>query len=144
MKKYYYLLTFGLLLGFLSFPLQAQRKNKNATPAPDKGTMQAGTFAGMKFRSIGPAFMSGRISDLAIHPDDDNVWYVTMGSGGIWKTKNAGITWKPIFDNQPSYSIGCITIDPSNPHTLWVGSGENVGGRHVGYGDGVYRSQDDG
>lgn len=102
------------------------------------------TFSGLKFRSIGPAFMSGRIADIAIHPDDDNMWYVAVGSGGVWKTTNAAVTWTPIFDNQPSYSIGCVTLDPQNPNTVWVGTGENVGGRHVGYGDGIYRSDDGG
>ncbi len=104
----------------------------------------AENFEGLEFRSIGPAFMSGRIADIAIHPKDDNLWYVGVGSGGVWKTKNAGVTWSPIFDEQPSYSIGCVAIDPSNSHTVWVGTGENVGGRHIGYGDGVYRSDDGG
>jgi photosystem II stability/assembly factor-like uncharacterized protein len=102
------------------------------------------TFAGLKLRSIGPALMSGRIADIAIHPQDYSTWYVAVGSGGVWKTKNAGITWEPVFDDQSSYSIGCVTIDPNNPHIVWVGTGENVGGRHVGYGDGVYRSADGG
>ncbi len=102
------------------------------------------TFAGLSMRSIGPAFASGRIADIAIHPEDDNIWYVAVGSGGVWKTTNAGVTWIPIFDKQASYSTGCITIDPNNPHTIWVGTGENVGGRHVGFGDGIYRSTDDG
>ena len=102
------------------------------------------TFNGLKFRNIGPALTSGRIADIAIHPEDESVWYVAVGSGGVWKTENAATTWKPIFDRQESYSIGCITIDPTNPHRIYVGSGENVGGRHVGFGDGVYRSEDDG
>ncbi len=102
------------------------------------------TFAGLKLRGIGPAFMSGRIADIAIHPEDHSLWYIAVGSGGVWKTRNAGTTWKPIFDDQPSYSIGCVTIDPSNTETIWVGTGENVGGRHVGYGDGIYRSKDGG
>lgn len=101
-------------------------------------------FNGLKFRSIGPALVSGRIADIAIHPKNENVWYVAVGSGGIWKTENSGTTWKPIFDSQKSYSTGCITIDPINNHTIWVGSGENVGGRHVGFGDGIYKSDDDG
>ena len=88
--------------------------------------------------------MSGRIADVVLEPDDPNVWYVAVGSGGVWKTENAGTTWKSLFDGQGSYSIGCITLDPSNPHVVWVGTGENVGGRHVGYGDGVYRSGDGG
>ena len=101
-------------------------------------------YSGLKFRSIGPALMSGRISDIVIHPENENIWYVTAGSGGVWKTENSGTTWNPIFDNQQSYSIGCITIDPQNPNILWVGTGENVGGRHVGYGDGIYKSEDGG
>jgi photosystem II stability/assembly factor-like uncharacterized protein len=107
-------------------------------------TVSDTTFQGIKFRSIGPALMSGRIADIAIHPNDDNVWYVAVGSGGVWKTRNAGVTWKPLFDAQKVYSIGCITIDPNNPDVVWVGTGENVGGRHVGYGDGIYRSPDGG
>ncbi|MEM1408005.1 MAG: glycosyl hydrolase, partial [Bacteroidota bacterium] len=101
-------------------------------------------FAALEFRGVGPAFTSGRISDIAIHPTHESTWYVAVGSGGVWKTENRGVTWAPIFDDQPVYSIGCITIDPNNPHTIWVGTGENVGGRHVGFGDGVYKSEDDG
>ena len=108
--------------------------------AAKKDKMSAGTFSGLKFRSIGPALMSGRISDIAIHPQDRSTWYIAVGSGGVWKTVNSGTTWTPIFDNQPSYSIGCLTIDPNHPDVVWVGTGENVSGRHVGYGDGIYKS----
>ncbi len=101
-------------------------------------------FAGLELRSIGPALMSGRIADIAIHSKDDNLWYVAVGSGGVWKTGNAGVTWTPVFDDQTSYSIGCVAIDPRDPEVVWVGTGENVGGRHVGYGDGIYRSGDGG
>ncbi|NND08262.1 MAG: glycosyl hydrolase, partial [Saprospiraceae bacterium] len=110
----------------------------------EDSTRIANAIAGLKLRSIGPAFASGRIADIAIHPEHENTWYVAVGSGGVWKTENAGTTWTPLFDNQVSYSIGCVTIDPRNPHTIWVGTGENVGGRHVGFGDGIYRSLDDG
>ena len=88
--------------------------------------------------------MSGRIADIAIDPHDNNCWYIAVGSGGVWKTKNAGVTWKPLFDEQSSYSIGCVCIDPNNSNTIWVGTGENVGGRHIGFGDGIYRSDDGG
>jgi len=101
-------------------------------------------LSGLKFRSIGPGFMSGRIADLAIDPKDTKTWFVAVGSGGVWKTTNAGTTFKPVFDGQSSYSIGCISIDPNNSNIIWVGTGENVSGRHVGYGDGVYKSIDDG
>ena len=83
-----------------------------------------------------------KVSDIAIDPENESVWYVAMGSSGVWKTSNAGVTWKPIFDGQQSFSIGCVSIDPSNHHTIWVGTGENNGGRHISYGDGIYRSKD--
>jgi len=126
---------FTIALLFLGLSLYAQDQE----PKTDSSLV-----AGLKFRNIGPAFASGRIADIAIHPDDEQTWYVAVGSGNVWKTVNAGVTWKPIFDDQSSYSIGCITVDPGNPNTIWVGTGENVGGRHVGYGDGIYRSQDGG
>ncbi|MEJ2188914.1 MAG: glycosyl hydrolase, partial [Acidobacteriota bacterium] len=106
--------------------------------------MTAKTFSGLELRSIGPAFMSGRIADIAIDPGHPSTWYVAVGSGGVWKTDNAGTTWRPIFDKESSYSIGCVTLDPQHPEIVWVGTGENVGGRHVGFGDGVYKSLDGG
>lgn len=114
--------------------------------AKDKETppLSSPTFNGLELRNIGPGFMSGRIADIAIDPNDTSVWYVGIGSGGVWKTKNAGVTWKPIFDKQPVYSIGAVVLDPSNSNTIWVGSGENVGGRHVSFGDGIYVSHDGG
>ena len=101
-------------------------------------------LSGLKWRNLGPAFMSGRISDIDWDPEDSSVWYVAAGSGGVWKTENAGVSWTPIFDNEASYSIGNVTVDPSNPSRVWVGTGEDVGGRHVGFGDGIYRSDDGG
>lgn len=100
--------------------------------------------AALPFRSLGPALMGGRIADIAVHPAVPGTWYVAVGSGGVWKTTNAGTTWVPIFDEQPSYSIGVVTLDPTTPEVVWVGTGENVSGRHVGWGDGVYRSRDGG
>ncbi len=95
-------------------------------------------------RSIGPALMGGRIADIAIHPSDRNTWYVGVGSGGVWKTMNSGVTWSPVFDDETSYSIGCVRIDPTRPDVVWVGTGEAVSGRHVAWGDGVYKSLDAG
>ncbi len=100
--------------------------------------------AALPMRSIGPAQMGGRIADVEVDPRDRSTWYVGVGSGGIFKTTNAGATWTAIFEDQPSYSIGEITLDPTNPDIVWVGTGENVSGRHVGWGDGVYRSRDAG
>jgi len=108
------------------------------------GQLSSGTVSGLKFRSIGPAMTSGRIADIAVNPEDHREYYVAVASGGVWKTKNAGITYQPIFDGQGSYSIGCVTLDPNNPHVVWVGTGENNGQRSVAYGDGIYRSDDGG
>jgi photosystem II stability/assembly factor-like uncharacterized protein len=106
--------------------------------------VDGGLVGALKFRSIGPAFMSGRISDIALDPTNPNIWYVGAGSGNLWKTTNAGTTFSPIFDNYDSYAIGCITVDAKSSEVVWVGTGENVGGRHIGFGDGVYRSRDGG
>jgi photosystem II stability/assembly factor-like uncharacterized protein len=127
-----------LFLGFLFLctTIYAQ-DNKEAL-------LSEGTFSGLRFRNIGPAFTSGRIADIAIHPQDERIWYVAVGSGGVWKTMNSGVTWTPIFDGENSYSTGCVIIDPNNPHTVWVGTGEDVGGRHVGFGDGIYKSTNGG
>lgn len=115
--------------------LNSQSKNSSEQENP---------YDGLELRSIGPAFMSGRIAAIAIHPTNENIWYVAVGSGGVWKTTNSGTTWTPVFDDQASYSIGAVSIDPNNPQTIWVGTGEDVGGRHVGFGDGVYKSEDGG
>ncbi|HZM70910.1 MAG TPA: hypothetical protein VFB95_11170 [Candidatus Cryosericum sp.] len=123
-----------------------------ATPAADKprksekqeDRLKADTFTGLELRGIGPAVTSGRVVDIAVHPSDGSIWYVAVGSGGVWKTTNAGTTWTPIFDTQGSYSIGCLAIDPRNPLVVWVGTGENNSQRSVGYGDGVYKSYDGG
>ena len=134
-------------LALLCVPaVDAQKKKgkEEAAEEEDTSKLNSGTFSGLELRSIGPALMSGRIADIAVHPTDRSVWYVGVGSGGVWKTVNSGTTWENIFDDQPSYSIGSITIDAANPQTIWVGTGENVGGRHVGFGDGVYKSLDGG
>lgn len=98
----------------------------------------------LSLREVGPAFMGGRIADIEVDPQNGSTWYVGVGSGGVWKTENAGVTFTPIFDDQPSYSIGEIALAPSNPDVVWVGTGENVSGRHVAWGTGVYRSLDAG
>lgn len=132
----------GLLLISISFSFTTFAQDKKNSDNDQKHA--SSSFSGLKFRSIGPALMSGRISDIVIHPKNENVWYVTAGSGGVWKTENSGTTWKSLFDGQKSYSIGCIAVDPNNSEVLWVGTGENNGGRHISYGDGIYKSEDGG
>lgn len=115
-----------------------------ATAPAEPPPLSAEVLAGLTFRGIGPALMAGRIADIAIHPQDPRVWWLAVASGGVWKTTNAGTTWTPVFDQQGSYSIGCLAIDPRNPHVVWVGTGENNSQRSVGFGDGVYRTRDGG
>jgi len=110
----------------------------------DSSPLASSTFEAFSLRNIGPAFMSGRIADIIIVPDDPATWYVAVGSGGVWKTENAGTTWTSLFDGQGSYSIGALAADPSEPNRIWVGTGENHGGRHNGFGDGIYKSDDGG
>ncbi|HJV89218.1 MAG TPA: hypothetical protein VJ623_02850 [Holophagaceae bacterium] len=101
-------------------------------------------LGGLPFRSIGPARTSGRVVDIVVDPTRPATWYVAAASGGVWKTENAGTTWTCIFEREGAYSVGCLTLDPKDPLTLWVGSGENNSQRSVGFGDGVYRSTDGG
>ncbi len=114
------------------------------TPAPTPDSMPSAVFSGLRFRSIGPAVTSGRVIAFAVDPNDRAKYYVAVASGGVWKTVNAGTTWTPIFDNEGAFSIGAVALDPKNPATVWVGTGERNSQRSVGYGDGVYRSDDGG
>ncbi|MBT8218176.1 MAG: glycosyl hydrolase [Bacteroidia bacterium] len=130
-----------LIISTLAISAQRDRIKDNTA---NDGLLNSKSLSALKWRAIGPAFASGRIADIAVHPDHEHTWYVAVGSGGVWKTTNSGTTWKSIFDGQSTYSTGCITIDPTNSHRIWLGTGENVGGRHVAWGDGIYLSEDDG
>ena len=89
--------------------------------AQEKSSVEASTVSSLSFRLVGPALTSGRVSDLAIHPSNTDTWYVSTASGGLWKTQNHGITFKPIFDSYASYSIGCVEIAPQTPIQFgWV------------------------
>ena len=134
---------FARLLAFLlAFPLLAAPATTRKAPEGPK--YDSKTFNGLALRGIGPAMPSGRIVDLAVDPRDERIWYLAVASGGVWKTTNAGTTFTPIFDDEGSYSIGCVTIDPNNSLVIWVGTGENNSQRSVSYGDGVYKSVDGG
>ena len=112
------------------------------TPRP--ASIPAETFAGLKARSIGPAVTSGRVMTIAVDPTNKAIVYIGAASGGVWKTVNGGASWQPIFDTQGSYSIGWVTLDERHPNVVWVGTGERNSQRSVGYGDGVYKSEDGG
>ena len=134
----------GLIVGVLTLPHDSSGQDEGAETSEQAPPIDAGTVAGLRLRGIGPALMSGRISDIAIDPERASTWYVSAASGGVWKTVNAGTTWSPIFDRYGSYSIGCVAVDPNNRHVVWVGTGENNSQRSVGYGDGLYKSLDGG
>lgn len=130
-------------------PSASPTASASPTPTPDasptpRDPMSTPTFNGLRLRSIGPAFTSGRISGFAVDPANFTRYYVAVASGGVWKTTNAGTTWTPIFDNEASYSIGAIAVDPKNFLTVWVGTGENNSQRSVSYGSGLYKSDDGG
>lgn len=121
-------------------PVYGQKK-KNTEKAD---TLKSGSFSGLKFRSIGPAYCSGRIADFAVNPKKTSEYFVAVASGHVWKTNNSGTTWQPVFDNYGSYSIACVVMDPNNSNVVWIGTGENNHQRALGYGDGVYKSIDGG
>lgn len=129
-----------MIIGMTTTVSFAQKKDKSAE---EKG-LNAGIVSGLKWRNIGPALTAGRIADMAVNPDNNNEFYLAIASGGVFKTSNHGTTFTPIFDGEGSYSIGCITIDPNQTSTVWVGTGENNNQRSVAYGDGVYKSTDAG
>jgi photosystem II stability/assembly factor-like uncharacterized protein len=101
-------------------------------------------FAGLSYRGVGPANMSGRMSDVEGVPGDPAIVYVGSASGGVWKTTNGGTTWAPIFDRQPVQSIGDLAVDPTNPEVVYVGTGESNVRNSVSFGDGLYKSTDGG
>ena len=103
------------------------------------------TISGLGARNIGSAAMSGRIAALAaVHEGNRLTVYLGAASGGVWKSVNGGTTFKPVFDKQPVQSIGAVTIDPKNPKTVWVGTGESWTRNSVSIGDGIYKSTDGG
>ncbi len=127
-------LLIGILLIFLSLNFSAFAQDTSANSS----------LANLSWRSIGPANMGGRVSDVEGVPGDPNTVYVATGSGGIFKTINGGIDWTPIFDRQNTISVGDIALEPGNPDVIWVGTGESNVRNSVSFGDGVYKSTDGG
>ncbi|MDB5308513.1 MAG: hypothetical protein JWO38_2715, partial [Gemmataceae bacterium] len=127
------LLSLAITPGQPPDPPRAEKKDDKSFP-----------IAALKPRLVGPAVTSGRVVGLAVHPHDRSHYYAAVASGGVWKTTNAGTTWTPVFDNEGSFSVGAVVMDPKNPHVVWVGTGENNSQRSVAYGDGVYKSTDGG
>lgn len=121
-----------------------EQRPEGGMPERPSDPMSTPTFSGLRFRSIGPAITSGRVIAFAVDPNDRARYFIAVASGGVWKTVNAGTTWTPVFDNYGAYSIGAIALDPKDTSVVWVGTGERNSQRSVGYGDGVYKSEDGG
>jgi photosystem II stability/assembly factor-like uncharacterized protein len=115
-----------------------------STPSPAAPQLTDVLFKNLKARSIGPAVMGGRVSDIAIDPRNPFVFYVGLGHGGVFKTNDNGVTFDPIFDKQPMLSIGAVAVAPSDSDVIWVGTGEANDRNSSDWGNGVYRSTDGG
>ena len=115
----------------------------NPAPASAQTALET-AISHLEYREIGPALMGGRIADIAVVESKPQVFYVGTGTGGVWKTVNHGTSWTPLFDDQPTSSIGDVTLDQSNPNLVWVGTGEPQNRQSSGWGNGVYRSTDAG
>jgi photosystem II stability/assembly factor-like uncharacterized protein len=145
-------LTLASLLAAAPADLVAQRRAAAPAAAPSvvRGVPDSAVLAGLSFRGIGPAIMSGRISDVAVPPPAfpgerlGKTFYVASAGGGVWKTTNGGVTYAPVFDGQRVSSIGAVAVAPSNANVIWVGTGESNNLRSSSWGDGVYRSDDAG
>jgi photosystem II stability/assembly factor-like uncharacterized protein len=130
-----------LILVILFLAAFAAAQQTPATPI----RFDAGAISGLPIRNIGSAAMSGRIAAVTARNEDGRLTiFIGSASGGVWKSINGGTTFKPVFDNQSVQSIGAVTIDPSNPKTVWVGTGESWARNSVSIGDGVYKSTDGG
>src|SRR5204863_2053289 len=120
--------------------------SSSVTPAPSPTAPQLTDvlFKNLKARSIGPAVMGGRVSDIAIDPHNPFIFYVGLGHGGVFKTNDNGVSFEPIFDKQPMLSIGALAVAPSDSDVIWVGTGEANDRNSSDWGDGIYRSTDSG
>jgi photosystem II stability/assembly factor-like uncharacterized protein len=128
--------TFPLGILFLSLSLSTWAQ---------ESVLNAGEYFGdLKARHIGPALMSGRVSDVELHPKNSNIVLIGSAGGGVWKSQDGGVRFTSIFDNY-CQSIGAVAIDPSDPdNTYWVGTGETWTRNSVSYGDGIYKTSDGG
>ena len=146
MKALFFVL--GSAVAILSTPLfaAAQRQRPANQPGPAAPVPDSAGISGLGARNIGSAQMSGRIASLAARqePDGKVTLFVGAASGGVWKSEDGGTTFKPKFDKQSVQSIGAVALDPSNPQTVWVGTGESWTRNSVSVGDGIYKSTDGG
>ena len=133
-----------LLLLALLAPAALAQEARQESPAAVEPALPASYADAFHWRSIGPANMGGRIVDLAVVESDPSTYWVATASGGLLKTTNAGVTYEHQFDQESTVSIGDVTVAPSNPDIVWVGTGEANPRNSVSWGDGVYKSEDGG
>ena len=139
MKKI--ILSFAVLILLVASSFISAQKS---TTKAEADSLKNISLSGLKFRSIGPAITGGRTRHIKVNPQNKSEYYIASGSGSLWKTTNRGITFSPAFENQKSYAMGSVEIDPTNPKVLWVGTGENSNHSNSAYGDGIYKSEDGG
>ncbi|MBO0722226.1 MAG: hypothetical protein J2P41_15480, partial [Blastocatellia bacterium] len=133
------------LLLLASFTALAQNiSSVDASNVAANGVIDAKTFERLEWRSIGPAIFDGRTTDIEGVPGNPAIVYVASASGGLWKTVNGGITWKPLFEREGTISIGDIALEPGNPEVIWLGTGEASARNSISFGDGIYKSTDGG
>jgi len=114
-------------------------------PAAQGGDrLTAEVFESFALRSIGPSLTTGRVADFDVDPKNPSVYYVASAAGGLWKSENRGVTFRPIFDRGGSYNLCCVKVDPRNSNVVWLGTGENSNPRSSMFGDGLYKSTDAG
>lgn len=131
----------GLWLAVSALPAAQQRSE--AKPEAETAKSEKPWHGNLKLRQLGPA-IGGRVARVAGVPGDPKTWYAATAQGGVWKSEDGGVHWKPIFDEQPVSSVGSIAVAPSDPNVLYVGSGEaNIRG-NVAPGNGIYKSTDGG
>src|SRR5580698_7304966 len=137
MKK----LVFGMALAVLAAgPLVVARQ------APSTSKLTPATFEDLKIRNLGPGLVTGRVVDVAVDPKNPDIYYVASAFGGLWKSSSRGIDWTQVFPNEDegSFSMCCVVIDPKDSNVLWIGTGERNSQRSAHFGDGVYKSTDAG
>jgi photosystem II stability/assembly factor-like uncharacterized protein len=153
MKNSKSMLMAGLVMAsLLSSAAQARPRPDGPADYADKlaawethqALVAASPYNGLKWRTVGPVVQGGRLVDLEVVPGQPYTFYAAYASGGLWKTTNNGHSFEPLFDEQPSMIMGAIAVDPNNPETVWVGTGENNSSRSSYGGMGVYRSDDGG
>ena len=133
-----------VLFLFIAPIISAQKNTDSSAKQKSGDSLKNISLSGLSFRSIGPAVTGGRIVDIAVNPKKPSEYFVASGHGSLWKTVNNGTTFTPAFENQSSFAMGAIKMDPSNTNIIWAGTGENNNQTNVIYGDGIYKSEDGG